>query len=96
MVHVLGVETACRRAGKHGALSSRLWKSSMQIGAILADLKKGGGNFDVAAGISQALTLTQECLFIFATCKNLYLTSVNEDLKDEVRPRLHGPDCECL
>ena len=58
----------------------------MQIAEILADLKKGAGKFDVGAGVSQALTLTQECLFIFATCKNLYLTNVNEDLKDEVGP----------
>lgn len=47
-------------------------------------MKKGSRGLDVSAGLAQSLTLIQECLFIFATCKNLYLTDVNEELKDEV------------
>ena len=56
----------------------------MQIARSLVDVRKGGSEFNTAAVISQALTLMQECLFIFSTCKNLYLTNINEELKDEV------------
>ena len=58
----------------------------MKLAEILADLKKGAGKFDVGARVLRALTLTHEGLFIFATCKNLYLSNINEDLKDEVGP----------
>ncbi|CDJ40034.1 hypothetical protein, conserved [Eimeria tenella] len=75
-----------RRAQKAAGSSSALddIRSNLnQALEILTDMKANSGKFDVAAGVSQALTLVQESLFIFSTCKNLYLTNVDEDLKDE-------------
>ncbi|KAL8426595.1 hypothetical protein Efla_005172 [Eimeria flavescens] len=77
---------ARRRAQKAAGSSSVLddiRSNCTKIGEILNKLKKGTLDLDVSTSISQALTLTQECLFIFATCKDLYLASVNEELKDE-------------
>ncbi|KAL8447358.1 hypothetical protein Emed_004462 [Eimeria media] len=71
-----------KAAGSSSALDD-IRSNCSEVGSILAALQKGAGELDVSAGISQALTLTQECLFIFSTCKNLYLTNVNEELKDE-------------
>ncbi|KAL8453503.1 hypothetical protein Emag_001876 [Eimeria magna] len=71
-----------KAAGSSSALDD-IRSNCREVGSILTALQKGAGELDVSAGISQALTLTQECLFIFSTCKNLYLTNVNEDLKDE-------------
>ncbi|KAL8433690.1 hypothetical protein ACSSS7_003720 [Eimeria intestinalis] len=71
-----------KAAGSSSALDD-IRSNCIEVGSILAALQKGAGEPDVSAGISQALTLTQECLFIFSTCKNLYLTNVNDELKDE-------------
>ncbi|OEH79697.1 3 5 -cyclic nucleotide phosphodiesterase domain-containing protein [Cyclospora cayetanensis] len=73
---------AQKAAGSSSALDD-IRSNCTRLSEILADLKQGAGKFDVAAAVSQGLTLIQECLFIFATCKNLYITSINEDLKDE-------------
>lgn len=73
---------AQKAAGSSSALDD-IRSNCHEVGEILSNIKKGSGNLDVSAGLAHSLTLIQECLFIFATCKNLYLTNVNEELKDE-------------